>query len=56
MTPIINGFSTNFGPPGQWVYINGFEFINDKTSVFIDGQPVDSLTIFSDILLGFFIP
>lgn len=56
MTPTIEGFSTKFGPPGQWVYINGFEFINDKTSVFIDGQPVDSLTIFSDILLGFFIP
>jgi hypothetical protein len=56
MTPIINGFSTNFGPAGQWVYINGFEFIDGKTSVLIDDQPVDSLTVFSDILLGFFVP
>lgn len=56
MIPIINGFSTNFGPAGQWVYINGFEFIDGKTSVFIDDQTVDSLTVFSDVLLGFFVP
>jgi len=56
MTPTINGFSTNFGPAGQWVYINGFEFIDGKTSVLIDDQPVDSLTVFNYKLLGFFTP
>ena len=47
--------ATNIIKP-EYLNINGFEFIDGKTSVLIDDQPVDFLTVFSDKLLGFFTP
>lgn len=54
--PLINKASTNFGPIGQWVYINGALFDTDQTTVYLDNIIVEDLKIYHDGLLGFSIP
>ena len=56
MTILINSTSTPFGPPGQWIYINGEGFVLDGTSVLLDTTPVENLVIYNEFLLGFSIP
>jgi hypothetical protein len=56
MTILINSTSTTFGPPGQWIYVNGDGFVIDGTTVLLNDQPVENLLIYSDLLMGFSVP
>jgi len=53
---LINSTSTTFGPPGQWIYVNGEGFVIDGTTVLLDNQPVENLLIYNEFLLGFSVP
>lgn len=56
MNIYINAVSTIFGPPGQWIYINGEIFVLDGTTVLLDNTPVENLVIYNEFLLGFSVP
>ena len=56
MTILINSTSTPFGPPGQWIYVNGEGFVLDGTFMLLDTTPVENLVIYNEFLLGFSIP
>jgi len=56
MNIVINSTSTNFGPAGQWVYINGEGFVIDDTTVLLNDQPVENLKVYHEGLIAFSIP
>jgi hypothetical protein len=56
MTILINSVSTTFGPPGQWIYINGEGFVIDGTTVLLNDQSVENLLIYNEKLIGFSVP
>jgi hypothetical protein len=53
MNILINSTSTNFGPAGQWVYINGEGFVIDGTTVLLNDQPVENLKVYHEGLIAF---
>jgi|688.fasta_scaffold611225_2 hypothetical protein len=56
MAILINSTSTTFGPPGQWIYVNGEGFTTDSTIVLLDNQSVENLNVYNEHLIGFSIP
>jgi hypothetical protein len=54
--PTINSFSPSIGGVGQWVQVNGTNFVHGQTSVLLENLPFIAATVYSSTQLGFRIP
>jgi hypothetical protein len=54
--PTIASFSPVLGGEGQWIYVDGTNFVHRQTEVLLDGRPPISATVYSSTQLGFRMP
>ena len=55
-SPTITSLSTTFGPPGQWVYIFGTDFVDGQTQVYFNNIAAEPVAVFSPTNIGFYLP
>jgi hypothetical protein len=54
--PTVTGFSPNLGPPGQWVYVFGSNFVHGNTFITFAGKSGIEAMVYGPDQLGFYIP